>query len=397
MDRACFFTKTTFFLMLALIVPLGGLAQGAEGDRRIVVVGEVQGAPQALVGTLQVAGLIDGDARWVGGSATLVQTGDFLDDGAGVRKVMDLLMRLQDEAADAGGQVIVLLGNHEAMNILGELRDVNYMTYETFADGNSVARQEAAFRAYQAWLGQRTKWTGGDAPPSLHDESFRSKWLAVHPPGWVEYVEAIGPKGAYGEWLRSLPAAVRVGELLFVHGGIDPSLGIDAIGPVNRRVAEEIAEFDSAKERMVATGLVSEFASVNEMVSRLQEEIEFLNAQPPASRDRKRLETAAELQEIQSYGDWFLLAANSPLWYRAGKDDTTGAAVASVLESMGVSMMITGEKAAGGRISVADGGQLVLASTGMSDDPWVKDKPACLEIEGNVLAVLDRSGAYPLE
>ena len=62
--------------------------------------------------------------HWAAGRAHVVSLGDLLDRGADSRKVMDLLMRLQGEAAAAGGQLHVVLGNHEAMNLLGDLRYV---------------------------------------------------------------------------------------------------------------------------------------------------------------------------------------------------------------------------------------------------------------------------------
>ena len=74
---------------------------------------------------LSVTGLVDGNLAWSGGDSVLVQTGDLLDWGSGVQQVLDLMMRLQGEARAAGGEVIVLLGDHEVLNILGELRDVS--------------------------------------------------------------------------------------------------------------------------------------------------------------------------------------------------------------------------------------------------------------------------------
>ena len=68
-------------------------------------------------------GLTDSSQRWTGGRTTLVQTGDFMDRGAGVKAVLDLLMRLETEASAAGGRVVVLLGNHETMNLMANTRD----------------------------------------------------------------------------------------------------------------------------------------------------------------------------------------------------------------------------------------------------------------------------------
>ena len=83
--------------------------------QRIVAVGDVHGNMGGFSAILQSASLLDGDGHWAGGDATLVQTGDVTDRGDDVRAAMELLMRLEAEAAEAGGQVVVLLGNHEVM------------------------------------------------------------------------------------------------------------------------------------------------------------------------------------------------------------------------------------------------------------------------------------------
>ena len=48
-------------------------------------------------------------------SVAIYKLGDILDRGDGERHCMDLLFKLRDEARAAGGQVHVLLGNHEVI------------------------------------------------------------------------------------------------------------------------------------------------------------------------------------------------------------------------------------------------------------------------------------------
>src|SRR5262245_12315929 len=86
---------------------------------RLVAVGDVHGDLAQLVTVLQDAGVVDAKQRWVGGKTHLIQTGDRVDRGADSRAVMDLFIRLEKEARKAGGAVHCLLGNHEAMNMLG--------------------------------------------------------------------------------------------------------------------------------------------------------------------------------------------------------------------------------------------------------------------------------------
>ena len=122
---------------------------------RVVAIGDIHGNFNGLTGILRQCRLIDEYDRWIGGGTILVQTGDMLDRGAHVRPVMDLLMRLQDEAPRAGGKVLVLLGNHEVMNLVSFVRDVNPAAYANFTDAESVARQADAYQEYQRWTRRR--------------------------------------------------------------------------------------------------------------------------------------------------------------------------------------------------------------------------------------------------
>ncbi len=80
------------------------LVQTSAQTGRLVAIGDIHGASGQFHALLQTLGLIDASYRWIGGTATLVQTGDFTDRGAGIRPVMDLLMRLEAEADEAGGR-----------------------------------------------------------------------------------------------------------------------------------------------------------------------------------------------------------------------------------------------------------------------------------------------------
>jgi len=91
---------------------------------RVVAVGDLHGDYGATLDVLRAAKLIDDNAHWIGGNATLVQTGDVLDRGDGESQILALLDRLRDEAAKVGGQVVQLLGNHELMNAAHDFRYV---------------------------------------------------------------------------------------------------------------------------------------------------------------------------------------------------------------------------------------------------------------------------------
>ncbi len=60
-------------------------------------------------------------------------------------------MALEKEAPQAGGRVVGLLGNHEVMNIMGDLRYVTPLNYASYAGSNSEARQKAAYDEFEKW------------------------------------------------------------------------------------------------------------------------------------------------------------------------------------------------------------------------------------------------------
>ena len=134
------------------------------GVDRVIAFADVHGAYDDLVKLLKAVGVVDGDLHWSGGLTHLVSTGDLLDRGKDSRKVLDLLMRLQGEAATAGGQLHVTLGNHEAMNLLGHVRDVAPGELEAYA-----AEEPAGVREKE-----RTEWiarNGADSGAKF-DQTF---------------------------------------------------------------------------------------------------------------------------------------------------------------------------------------------------------------------------------
>jgi len=133
-----------------------------------------------------------------------------------VRAVLDLLMHLETEAAEAGGEVIVALGNHETMSLMANLRHTTLELLARSAWSDSTSRREAAYNDYLALAADRAEALGPLAPEPLSHDA----WLDAHPPGFLKYLDAFGPDGLYGRWLRSKAFVVRVGDSIFLHGGL---------------------------------------------------------------------------------------------------------------------------------------------------------------------------------
>jgi hypothetical protein len=218
-----------------------GLAS-AQTPGRIVAVGDLHGDFKAWQDIARAAGIIDAKGHWAGGKTTLVQLGDILDRGADSLKIVRNLQQLQREAPRKGGQVYVTLGNHEAMNLIGDDRYVTPGEYAAFADGQSAARRDKVFAANKASL--EAAYRSQD--PKVTPEQVRAKWMADHPLGWVEHQLAWGPGGELGKWATRNPAILKLGETLFVHGGISAETARQPIATVNQRVAAAMAAADQS-------------------------------------------------------------------------------------------------------------------------------------------------------
>ncbi len=351
------------------------------GDR-VVAVGDVHGAYDGLVSILQRAELIDDETHWIGGTSILVQTGDLFDRGVQLREVFELLMRIQDEAASAGGRVIVLLGNHEGMNLTDYYRDANPEVYVTFVDKKSEKRRKAGFKNYKKFWQVRSKRAGTDPPPFLSEA--KEWWMNLYPPGRIEYTEAIGPNGQYGKWLRTLPVAVLLGDVLFVHGGVGPVLEGLSIAEINAKVAEELAIYDRTRTYMVERNLIPETEGLHAMLKIRSEQ------DPPDPM----------LAELEGGEDWLIISNDGPLWFRGTArwdEETEGANVAEMLAAVGAQRVVGGHTVQQtGRIEVRFDGTVFLIDTGMLSSHYMGGQASALVIEGGFFTAIYSDGSEEL-
>jgi hypothetical protein len=216
-------------------------AQPAAG-KRIVAIGDIHGDYAAWSTVIRAAGLVDARGRWSGGRTVLVQTGDVPDRGPDTLKILRQLMTLQRDAAKQGGRVIALVGNHEAMNMTGDLRYVDPGEYAAFADSGSAARRESAYPSLKSAV--EAKYRAAD--PTLTDSAIKRRWIADTPLGWVEHRLAWRPSGEVGKWIVRNPAVAIVDGNIFVHGGISAEYSRFPVAELNRRVRSELMAGDAA-------------------------------------------------------------------------------------------------------------------------------------------------------
>jgi hypothetical protein len=193
-----------------------------SGVERVVAVGDVHGDYEQLMMVLKSAGLIDDQLNWTGGKTHLVQNGDLLDRGPDSRKAMDLLMGLEKQAADAGGYVHALIGNHEAMNIYGDLRYTSAGEFAAFRDENSEKLRESYLKKERP--------------------ADQAEWEMKHPLGYFEHRKQFSPDGYYGKWIASHDTVIKINDTLFLHAGISAKYATMKIKEINDRIREELKD-----------------------------------------------------------------------------------------------------------------------------------------------------------
>jgi hypothetical protein len=221
---------------LTMAEPATG-AQSSRASQRIVAVGDLHGDYRAWIEIASRARLIDRRNRWAGGSAVLVQTGDITDRGPDSLKIIRHLMRLQGQARRSGGRVVVVLGNHEAMNMTGDLRYVHPGEFAAFVTADSDRFRRRVFEVNKATIAAAYR----AATPAMTDAAIREAWLAANPPGKLEHQAAWSPRGELGRWTLANPAVARIGDTLFVHGGISMRYVGMPLDQINRLAAAALA------------------------------------------------------------------------------------------------------------------------------------------------------------
>jgi len=220
------------------------LSDTFENVHRVVAIGDVHGDYPRFLELLHTAGLVDAKNAWTGGDTHLVLDGDFVDRGDHSAQVLDLLMDLEPQARKAGGQVHALIGNHEAMDLYGDLRYVTKEDFAGFQGSNSKDLRDRKMR--EAWDDLKQQ---GAAPAD--ESAWRKKFQDEHPLGWFEHRQAFQPDGKYGKWLRRQNAIIKINDAVFVHGGISEKYAALTRREINTKVREELSQFTKLAKGIV--------------------------------------------------------------------------------------------------------------------------------------------------
>ncbi len=223
------------FLFLQVLISQSILAAENQWQdvERVVAVGDIHGDYDNFLEVLKGADIVNRRGNWIAGETHLVQLGDVPDRGPDTSKIIELLKKLEKQAEREGGKVHVLIGNHEAMNIYGDLRYVDPGEYAAFRTRNSRRIRD---NYYELDVARRKQAN----PEFVADKAFRQQWEQSIPLGMLEHRTEWSAEGEIGEWVRQHNAVIKINRTLFLHGGIsEEDLGL-SITEMNEQIRHEL-------------------------------------------------------------------------------------------------------------------------------------------------------------
>jgi hypothetical protein len=337
------------------LLPVVAAAQEVPAQARIVAMSDVHGAYDSFVEVLRAAKLVDAGGGWTGGNAALVVVGDVTDRGAGTRLVLELLMRLEAAAPAHGGRVQLVLGNHEVMNLTGELGYVSAADYAAYAGEESAAEREAAWQRFRA-----ARAVGGSS-----EQALAADFAKRYPPGFFAQRRAFSSNGAIGAWLLRQPVMAVVGDTLFVHGGLPASLDSKPLDEINAEYGGVLRDYVRSFETLRDAAVLrdeDEFGARPELVRGHLEAAKAAGESVPAD-----VRAAVDrLVELTAAGE---LGVGAVYWYRGSVSCSPALErdrVARVLGAIGASRVVVGHTpVATARVQSRFDGTLLRVDTGM--------------------------------
>jgi hypothetical protein len=373
-------------LLVALLLCLQAPISSAQVDEwhfsgvdRIVAVGDIHGAYDALVATLQNADVIDEKLAWSGGKTHFVTTGDLLDRGPESRRVMDLIMRLEQEAPLAGGRVHQLLGNHEVMNLIGDLRYVSNEEYAAFLDIETAKERKQWYKRFR-----------GSKPEDSNEAAVRWEFDRRAPPGYFGHRRAFRHDGIYGKWLLEKPIMIVINDTAFVHGGVPPFVAEHGLTGVNVALKKNMFDYLITRSGLEESAVMSPIDTFKESPAMLTERI---NARQLEGETQTAAQNLVALSKSPLYG------SAGPTWYRGTATCNRlieGDALNSALSQIGAKRVVMGHTPTITRqVQQRMNGRIVEIDTGMLKSHYEGSGNALI-IEGDELTVVNQGGDLDL-
>lgn len=335
-------TRITTWVALAFLLLTSPFTQAQSSPQKaifdavekIVVIGDIHGDFERLVETLRVAKVVDEKDRWIAGKIDLVQLGDLPDRGPDTLKAIDYLQKLQKKARRKGGRVHLLIGNHEAMNVYGDLRYVTDEEFTAFTTKNSDKHLERLYQSEVQWI--KDNQPEEDWP--TFNEAHREKWFKFRPTGFLEHRINWLPNGKIGSWVSNNNTILKIGRNLFMHGGLGPLYADWSIDSINTEVRNSF-------------------------------------------------------NDLEAIDNSIIRSEDGPLWYRGlslNPEDTEIEHVDTLLKHFDVDRIILGHTVTKGVILPRFNGKVIITDVGLSR--YYGEHLACLVIEKDRLIALHRTG-----
>jgi hypothetical protein len=205
--------------------------------RRLVAIGDVHGDFKQTMRALELGKVMDADGRWVGGTTVLVQVGDILDRGDNELAIMRKFANLAKQARKEGGDVLVVHGNHEIMNVLGDFRYATKGAYAECARYAEAKRQKLVEK-----LGEENAPPLPETPEDVNPETYR---------GVLARRDLFLPGGEMALRMAKNPTVLQVGDTVFAHAGIDMRVVEYGFQALNDDVAAWMAGVKKTPPNMV--------------------------------------------------------------------------------------------------------------------------------------------------
>ena len=268
-----------------------------------------------------------------------------------------------------------LVGNHEVMNLAGDLRYVAIREYAAFSDDEDEEDRERWFQHFKASQAL-------DADEATLREAFNQN----APPGYFGHRRAFRADGHYGKWLLGKPLMVVINGTAFVHGGVSPYVAEHGLEGVNGTLGTELRRYVMATNALEDTGVLSPVESLYDHADTLKA---LMLVGPLAAPDQANAETVIALNRSEIHGP------NSPLWYRGtvGCNELSESdSLEAAFDRIGAYRVVIGHTPTVTRqVLQRMSGRVIEIDTGMLTASY-KGSGNALIIEGDTMTVVNESG-----
>jgi len=165
-------SKTAFSVLISKIYQIADFRY--KNRQKILAISDVEGNFDAFKDILTNNHIVNEKLEWIFGKGDLVLLGDFFDRGDDVTALLWLCYKLEQEAKKQEGKVHFIIGNHDYMNLQGNVK--------------------------------------------YADEKYKALAQKLN----IPYKELYGKNSEMGRWLRTKNTVIIIGSVLFCHGGISP-------------------------------------------------------------------------------------------------------------------------------------------------------------------------------